>query len=65
MFKVLGGWTLAFAIMSLHQDYLGKEGYIQYTQENWIDPSITVPWALISLILGVYFSFIYKGKKGE
>ena len=65
MFKVIGGWTLAFAVVSLRQDYLGKEAYIRYAQENWIDPSITVPWALISLILGIYFSFIHKDKKGE
>jgi hypothetical protein len=39
-----------WALNSLHQDILGKEGYIQKVQTNWIDSMITIPLAIIVII---------------
>jgi hypothetical protein len=41
-----GCWGNA-AVRSLHQDYLGLEGYIALCRSTWLDARITVPLALV------------------
>lgn len=49
-----GGLVYA-ALTSLIQDYYGKEDYIRSIEEYWVDPVITVPGAIILLVVGLYF----------
>ena len=51
------------AISSLYQDWIGKDAYIEKCQNEWISPHITVPFALILLIL--VFPVVLKIVKGE
>lgn len=42
---------MAVSAISLHQDFLGKEGYIQHVTNNWTSAQYTVP---ISIVLMLY-----------
>lgn len=48
-------------LLSLGQDAMGKEAYIEHVSTHWVDPSITVPLALailaiLALALGILWS---------
>jgi len=57
MNKFFGGWLCSSGLTSLHQDYYGKAEYLRLVNEHWIDPNITVPLALIMIILGLSMAF--------
>ena len=44
----------AFAgLVSLFTDYLGKDGYAHYIQTHWVSGKITIPLAIVSLLIFV------------
>ncbi len=47
------GLFLSTAIRSLLQDSVGLEGYIEHLRNHWVDASITVPLALVLLVVTV------------
>jgi hypothetical protein len=49
----LHGMVVYGCIKSLYQDIIGKEAYLQEAERNWMDASITVPLAIILLVLVV------------
>lgn len=44
------GFCIANCIISLYQDFLGLEVYLQTVSKGWADPKHTVPVALIALV---------------
>ena len=38
-------------VISLHQDYQGKEEYIKHVNEHWVNASVTVPIALFMIFV--------------
>lgn len=51
-----GGALLALTCTSLWQDWMGKEEYLLYIEDYWIDASIGVPLALVSLVLALWLA---------
>jgi hypothetical protein len=51
---ILGGWLLHSAADSLYQDALGKEQFMRLVDVTWIDPLITVPLAILTLLLAYW-----------
>lgn len=51
---VLGG-LFSVSLMGLHQDWLGREGYVEYISTHWVD----IPWAvwLIPLVTSLVTLF--------
>lgn len=60
MNKFLAGAAFHSAIMSLFQDCIGKEGYIDIVNRHWIDPRISVPIALLIVVLSMMMFFEKK-----
>ena len=56
--------TTIFCIMSLWQDFLGKEKYLEYVNNNWVDYRISVPITLCILILSVLYQ-LKENEKGR
>lgn len=54
MKKFWAGVLTHMATISLYQDFHGKQGYIDLIRKNWIDASITVPFALILIVIAIY-----------
>jgi hypothetical protein len=48
------GFISALALVSLFQDYCGKEGYIEVVRNHWMSAYITVPLALAALLLSFW-----------
>lgn len=44
------GSTTAFAILSLIQDFIGKEVYIQLVKDHWVSGWIGVPLCILGLL---------------
>lgn len=53
------------AAMSLYQDALGLDAYIALAREHWINPAISVPCAVVSLVVvvAVYALAYMRGMK--
>ena len=49
----LAGWLAATAINSLNQDALGKEAYMKLTDLCWRSGYITVPLAIMVLLVAI------------
>lgn len=49
------GWVACVAIRSLEQDFKGKERWLQWASENWIDGKYSIPMAVIALIIVAIF----------
>ncbi len=47
----LAGWIFGLALWSLLIDWYGKERYLELVQIHFVDPSVTVPWAIAGLIV--------------
>jgi len=47
----LNGCTASLCIESLFQDAEGKERYLASVTANWIDPMVSVPVAVILLLI--------------
>lgn len=45
------GMFMTLAIHSFYQDYYGKEAYIKHISENWTSAYISVPLAIIFIIV--------------
>lgn len=58
------GFSVAFALQSLRQDYLGKSEYIQLIDSNWVNGWYTTPIALTCLI-GSLFIFWFAHNQKE
>ncbi|NIR13952.1 MAG: hypothetical protein GWN86_08365 [Desulfobacterales bacterium] len=56
------GWIASFCFRSLAEDYYGQADMIRRMQEDWIDSSITVPFALIGCIIAY---LLYKLKEDK
>jgi hypothetical protein len=48
------GALFYMSVISLYQDFLGKEGYIDLIKSNWVPSYISVPIALILLVYSMY-----------
>lgn len=57
------GFMAALSAISLSQDFLGQELYIQIAQEHWVDSWITAPIALLVLGVSMVWS-IRKSRNG-
>lgn len=57
------GFVTALSLFSLYQDYLGLEGSIKCLTEHWVSGYVTVPLALITLTLSLFYYFGIKNKK--
>jgi len=53
MKKFFAGFIMHSAMISLYQDIVGKENYIAAMKHLWITPWITVPLALLAIIVAV------------
>jgi hypothetical protein len=51
---VIAGALCHAAIISLFQDYLGLERYIEFCRKHWNGASVTIPFALGLLVGAVY-----------
>lgn len=51
------------AVVSLYQDFLGKDAYIEACKNHWIDPSISVPIAIGMLVI-IFIDIIRKVRSG-
>lgn len=51
------------ALNSLYQDFLGKDKYLKMADAGWLDPWITVPLALIFLVIVVMIMASTKGEE--
>lgn len=47
---------------SLFSDILGKEAFVNYVQNNWIDSRITIPIAILGLIYVIASIIIERDK---
>jgi len=47
------GALILSAIGSLHQDWIGRDAYIQLVQRHWVDARVTVPIAIVALVIGI------------
>lgn len=56
------GWLSALAIMSLAQDWHGKEKYLEMIQARWHDPYYSVPIALVVLTWSLLSVFVNRQK---
>jgi hypothetical protein len=45
------GAIMALALHSLFTDLLGKEKYMRWVEDHWVSSSITIPFALIILVV--------------
>ncbi len=54
MKKFWSGFITYSAILSLHQDMIGKEKLLKVYELTWIDPLITVPLAIITIIIATF-----------
>lgn len=54
------GYLTCIAFESLRQDIMGKEKFLQWANEHWISAWITVPEAILLLIIAM---LIYRSKK--
>lgn len=50
---LLCGSIISLALMGLHSDWLGKEGYAQYVQDHWTSSKITVPIQIVGIIIAI------------
>ena len=57
--KYVAGIIMYSAVNSLYQDVIGKEGYIERISNGWISSWITVPLAILFLVVSVW---LYKQK---
>ena len=48
------GFLVCAALHSLHQDYLGRFGYMEHLQKYWLDARITVPLAILALVYCIW-----------
>lgn len=48
------GWLIHMASMSLYQDWIGKEAYLEKAARLWIDAAITVPLSLAVIAFAAY-----------
>ena len=51
----ISGFISFWAIRSLWQDAIGQEAYIQSCRDHWADPTVTVPLAVILLLIAYRF----------
>jgi hypothetical protein len=51
-----GGAIVTGGLLSLYQDYLGREGYAQHVLEHWSPASHTVPEAICTLLVFVFIT---------
>lgn len=56
------GWVSCVAIRSLEQDFKGKERWIQWASDNWIDGKYTIPIAIICLVTVAIFLIMPESK---
>lgn len=50
-FEFWAGVSFLFAVQSLFQDFLGRDAYVAQVREHWISSSISVPLALVVLVV--------------
>ena len=56
--KVVAGFLIHGAITSLVQDSMGKEAYLKSVTEHWVSAWVTVPFALVSLLIAVWIWYL-------
>jgi hypothetical protein len=44
------GMTTGLLVLSLLQDWIGKETYLQLAEEHWVSGYFSVPFAIIALL---------------
>ena len=60
MNRFFAGYLIALCIESLYQDFLGKEKYIAFISNNWIEPVYSVPIAIVGIIVA---GFLFRNSK--
>lgn len=48
------GMTLAFVLLSLIQDFIGQEVYIQLVRDHWVPGAVAVPLCIIAFLYIVF-----------
>lgn len=59
----ISGALSIIAILSLWQDYLGQEAFIQMARDHWVDAAYSVPLALFLLLVSIAADI--AGSSGE
>ena len=59
---IWSGILACLAISSLFQDYFGKVAYIEHINNHWVSWTITVPMAIIMLIVGAWLKITGESK---
>lgn len=57
------GYITSILLYSLYQDILGKERYIDYVKNNWIDSGKTITYALTGLVVIIICVIVILNKK--
>jgi len=60
MLKFIFGIFTGLQIYGLVQDILGKEKYIDYITNNWIDSAKTLPYHIILIIILIIGAYSFK-----
>ncbi len=55
-YQFFAGYLFCSALNSLRQDVYGKEKYIAMCQAGWLSAWITVPLALMAILLAIVFT---------
>jgi hypothetical protein len=54
----MAGWIMHSCFTSLIQDFIGKEKYLKMTDENWIDKAVSIPFAIVGIIIALFLMVI-------
>jgi hypothetical protein len=54
----MAGWIMHSCINSLAQDFLGKEKCLKMIDENWIDKAVSIPFAIVGIIIALFLMVI-------
>jgi hypothetical protein len=57
MTKFFAGSIFTLSVLSLVQDFMGKEAYIEHVTNNWASAWITVPLALVLLVYSICIAY--------
>lgn len=47
------GVLICLSVRSLQQDYRGRDAYIELVQRHWVDARVTIPIAIVALVIGI------------
>lgn len=59
------GIMFGISVISLIQDGMGKDAYIEHVASNWAPARLTVPLALVIIVVTLFYQLYYMRRTGE